>query len=156
MSRTEVVQKIGKSAIVSESKDDILFSTVPIRNLYFESYDCFFDQNGKLWAIHAWSKPMPTKSEGEDLRDSFDTLKTGLEHKYGKVLFVTGSRTSGIKWMDIPGPRKVFMGAYWDGSGEYSRSMHIDKIALELEQTDKDHGFIELNYEFNTMIEDSL
>ncbi len=156
MSRSDVVQKIGPSAIVSQSKDEILFSTVPMRSVYFEYYDCFFDQNGRLWSINAWSKTMPTKSDGEDLRDSFDTLKAGLEDKYGKVLYVIGGSGSEIKWTDIEGSWKLFTGAYWDGSGEYSKSIHIHKIALEVEHMDNDHGFISLDYEFTTLIEGPL
>ena len=56
MSRSEVMQKIGKSAVLEEGKDYIAFSTVPLRSIYFSDYMCFFDVNNKLWSIHASSK----------------------------------------------------------------------------------------------------
>src|ERR1035437_1115421 len=70
MSRAEVIQRIGKSAILQQDKDSVSFSTVLLRNIYFDYYDCYFDQNDKLWLIDASSKLMVTKSNGEDLRDS--------------------------------------------------------------------------------------
>lgn len=156
MSRDEVVQRIGKGAIVKEYADSISFNTVPLRSIYFSHYDCYFDQNNKLWSIDAYSDLLGTKSNGEDLRDSFDTLKSALEDKYGKVLYVTGSKTSGVQWLDSNGFGKIFNEAVWDGSGGQSRSFHISAINLKLNSRDKDHGFIDLRYQFNTVIEGSL
>ena len=119
-------------------------------------YDCYFDQNNKLVSIYATSKALVTRSEVEDFRDQFERLKSALEDKYGKVLYVTGSRRSSVKWMDCVGYQHSFTEALWDGSSEYSRSSHIDKIVLDVVAVDKDHGFIKLEYLFNTGIEGPL
>ena len=161
MSRAEVVQRIGKSAIVKEYDDynhnyAIFFNTVPMPSAYFDEYQCGFDKNKKLLSINASSKPLLTQSKGADLRASFDRLKSALEGKYGKVLYVTGNRASGTDWLDSVGYQHPFTEAVWDGSSDYSKSSHIDKITLEIEVADRDHGFIELSYYFNTGIEGPL
>jgi hypothetical protein len=156
MSRDEVVQKIGKSAIVQEYKDAITFNSMPMRSIYFDTYYCSFDQNDKLWAITATSKSFVTKNDGEDLRSSFDTLTAALEDKYGKALYVTGSKASGERWIDSSMSVNPYTEAVWDGSGDYGRSVHIDKIDLTVQARDKDHGYIELRYYFTTLVEGPL
>lgn len=154
MSRAEVVQKVGKSAIVEERGDFIAFKTAPMGSIFFDDYMCFFDKNNRLWSISASSK-IRTTTDGEDLRTSFDELKTGLEDKYGTALYVTGSK-AGKKWADLGGSWAVFTAAYWAEDRKLRLSSHISRIALEVKQGDKDHGLIELTYEFTTLVEDPL
>lgn len=154
MSRADVIQKIGKAAIIEERKDYIDFKTVPVRSIYFDDYLCFFDVNNKLAAIHA-SKVLTTKTGGEDLRGSFDELKTGLEDKYGAVLYVTGSRSSTVTWANVAA-WSVFTGAYWAENSNLRKNSQIHQIALELKRIDNDHGILQLTYDFTTLVEDPL
>jgi hypothetical protein len=156
MSRAEVIQRIGKSSIVQEYSNTIAFNSVPTRSDYFDTYNCSFDQNGRLWVISAFSKILATKSEGEDLRSSFDDLKSALEDKYGKALYVTGSKASESRWIDSGRTVDPYVEAVWDGSGDYGKSAHIDQIDLTIQASDNGHGYIRLIYRFNTRIEDPL
>jgi hypothetical protein len=156
MSRAEVVQRIGKSSIVKEYPDSIFFNSAPQRSEYFDEYQCGFDHNDKLASIHASSAPLATKESGEDLRGEFDDLKSALSDKYGKALYVVGSRTSGVKWEDSVGNYSPFMESVWDGSGDLEKSLHISKIDLKIIAWDKTHGFIGLDYQFKTSITDPL
>ena len=156
MSRAEVVQRIGKSSIVKEYPDSVFFNSAPQRSKYFDEYQCGFDHNDKLASIRASSATLATKESGEDLRGEFDDLRSALIDKYGKALYVVGGRTSEVKWDDSVGNNSPFMESVWDGSGDLGKSLHISKIDLKIIAWDKTHGFIELNYQFNTSIKDPL
>ena len=154
MSRDEITRRIGAGAIIANRANFLEARSLPLQGIYFDHFMCFFDNN-KLWAIKASGKSLATVANGEELRKPFEELEAGLEDKYGKTLYVTGSRKANIAWADTR-PGLVFTGAYWAENEELRRSAHIQRIALEVKLLDGEHGYLELSYDFTTLVEGPL
>ena len=155
MSREQVVLRIGRSFIVNESENDVVFNTAPIPNDHFSSYRCFFAKNGRLAAVIASSSPVVIPRVHGFL-STYEFLKIDLENKYGKSNGEIPYRGSKKEWDIRLRSHKPVASVIWDQPNDKLYLSHLWGIALGVKPIDKERGVLTLAYDFNVSEEPGL
>ncbi len=153
MTKDQVIQLVGKNAVKSRSSDGVTITVTTAPKPYddFEEYILQFSPDEGLLKIIAVGRTIDTSSDGEQLKDSFDTLHKALVGAFGPAENDFDFLKSGSIWTEghdfMPGllHQDRTLASYWNPK---NRADRIDEIRLKAVALDYTHGYIALGYEF--------
>jgi hypothetical protein len=85
MTKQQVIDKLGRTALSKDSGINVLFNTAPKPHPDFEAYILAFSPEKGLLKVTAVSKNVATSEDGADLRSKYNYFLDALKSKYGKA-----------------------------------------------------------------------
>jgi hypothetical protein len=160
MTRSELVQIVGKASIVSNDGPYLtIFRTVPRPYADFEQYGLIFSPKRGLVKILALGKTTSTDRFGTTLRTEFAKTRDLLMNNYGTPEVTDGVMTGSL-WDE---PRDWMMGllkkerklhAYWGFKAHgLQQQNQVTAVLLEVKPLSSETGYLLLSYEFEGFIE---
>lgn len=154
MTKEQVIQKLGKTALVKDSGVNVTFSSAPNPHPDFEMYVLAFSPQKGLLKITALSKDIETSDDGAELRTKFDAFLGALREKYGKADkdfdFCKGNDVecrSEYFMLTLKGKNR-YLNSFWSRS-KANLPPHLYTIGIEAVAMGINKGYIELAYEFD-------
>lgn len=157
MSKDQILTTLGQNAVKRRiSEDTLLLNSAPQPHPAFAVYEVTFSPAGGLVRVIAFTDPIPTNSNGEQVKEKFSQISDALENKYGDG-FQVDRLTDGSIWHEagewmmslLEKDRDYFI--IWPGPGwPDSRKLpnRLTGISLEVKAVDRQNGMLALTYEF--------
>jgi hypothetical protein len=157
MTKEQAITLIGNAGIKTMGDDYFISRIVPKPHPDFDRYMLVFSTEG-LVKIVAIGRSISTNGFGEGIINAFVETRNAISKTYRPPVKEFNFVQDGSLWWES---RYFMMGllkkdrrlsAYW-GSPGLGFQNHISGIALKAFATSSEEGFLELNYEFDTLEE---
>ena len=146
--KEQIIKKLGSSAVAKDSGNIVSFKTAPNPHPQFELYTLFFSPAKGLLKVAAVSKDIRTSDDGSDLKLAFNTMKSGLESKYGASKSLDSCKGSDVECESqfymmqlMENNRSLF--ALWSPTTAAGTGIVLEGKALGINK-----GYLALSYEF--------
>ncbi len=157
--KAQVIQLVGKSAVVEDTPDalggtDLVISTAPKPYEEFEKYLLIISKSDGLLKVVAIGKDIDTSADGEQLRDHYTEVLNALSSTYSTPTNSYDNLKEGSIWSD---PQDFMMGllrqdrtltSFWFASKDVPIKDDITAIKLSVGASSNSVGYITLGYEF--------
>ncbi|HKW76804.1 MAG TPA: hypothetical protein VJN64_14835 [Terriglobales bacterium] len=154
MTRQQVIDKLGKGAIVDDSDGHLAFNTAPNPHPDFSLYVVVFSPEKGLLKVSAISNDIVTAEDGAELKSKFHYIRDALIKKYGKAEqefdFCKGNDVecqSQFYMMELQDKNRV-LSSFWS-TAHSSLPGHIHTILVDTKSANLHSGYITLSYEFD-------
>ena len=151
MTKAALIKLVGRDAVKEEKDDVLVLKTAPKPHELFESYTVFISPEHGLLKIVAVSRDIATSEYGDEIRERFEGIHTGLEKVYGEPTHAFNFLREGSIWnepkdwmMGLLKKERTF-GAYWDIKPPRE---HLTLLGLEVIALSTETGYLRLAYEF--------
>ena len=149
MTQEQVIQVVGKGAVMEAKGADLMLSTVPKPHPAFSSYSLSFSPRDGLLRIVALGKNIRTNDFGDALRSSFVEINDTISQTYGQPTITLDHVRAGSIWNQ---PQDWMMGlvqkerlvARW----KTALPNRIHEIRLQAIGITPGLGYLGLGYEF--------
>jgi hypothetical protein len=153
MTKQQVIAKLGKAAVMTDSGVAVTFNTAPNPHPDFEVYACSFSPEKGLLKVVAISRDIRTSDDGSELQSKFHSVRDALADKYGKPEkdfdFCKANDVecrSEYYMMELKEQNR-YLSSYWQAaSGKLPLNIHT--IAVEANALGINKGYISVGYEF--------
>jgi hypothetical protein len=151
ITQEQIIQVVGKKAVVEIKDDTLVFSTVPRPHPAFESYVLVFSPKDGLLKILAMGPDIRTNGFGEVIHDSFVEIRNAIAQTYGQPDNIIDSVRAGSIWTE---PEDWMMGLYKGERGlacgwGHALPKGLSLIMLSAAAASVEKGYLRLTYQFD-------